>query len=258
MTIKIPREKINKIDIVNVKGGIKATQLYKKYKPDYMINLALYDMATGINITHLKDEGVASGYLFSDEGIGIKGNAEIIWTTKDDKTVRDFVAGSPVLVKNGQKCIDWGNKKSEYVCGSHIRSTIGFNADEIILFTSDEKMTLNELVENMKLGRCQFSINLDGGGSSHLQMGSAVYKKSTRKNASWLLVYLKQEEFEMYKYTNNSNKSLPVYETTACKKKIGSLDPYETCNCLYEDDTFKVVLYNITGKAERKVGFIKG
>jgi N-acetylmuramoyl-L-alanine amidase len=64
----------------------------------------------------------------------------------------------------------------------------------VILFASDKEMTLNELVENMELVRCQYAINLDGGGSSHLQMGSAVYKKSTRKNASWLLIYLKEEE----------------------------------------------------------------
>ena len=33
-------------------------------------------------------------------------------------------------------------------------------------------------------------INCDGGGSCHFQVGSKVYVKSTRKNASWLLVYL--------------------------------------------------------------------
>ena len=98
MVIKIPREKIKKIDIVNVEGGLTATQVYKKYKPDYMINLALYDMASGTNITYLKDEGITSGYLFSNEGVGIKGEAEIIWTTKDDNSVRDYVSGSPVLL----------------------------------------------------------------------------------------------------------------------------------------------------------------
>ena len=194
MILKIPRNKIKKIDIINVKGGITASQVYKKYKPDYFINLALYDMSTGTNITHLKDESTASGYLFSDEGIGIKGDNEILFCTKNDKSVRDFVGGSPILLKNGEKCIDWGNKYSEYVDGSHIRSTIGFNDKEVILFASDEEMTLNELVENMKLVRSQYAINLDGGGSSHLQMGSAVYKKSTRKNATWLLIYTKEDQ----------------------------------------------------------------
>lgn len=258
MVIKIPRNKIKKIDIINIQGGITASQVYKKYKPDCFINLALYDMATGINITHLKDEGVASGYLFSDEGIGIAGDNMLKFCTKNDKTVRDFVSGSPVLVKNSAKYIEWGNKKSQYILGVHKRSAFGFNDTEVVLYSSDKKMALDEFSQALISEKCQFAINLDGGGSCHLQKGSKVYKKSTRKNASWLLVYLKQEEFEMYKYTNNSSKSLPVYETTSCKKKIGSLDPYETCDCLYEDDTFKVVLYNITGKEERKVGFIKG
>ena len=61
MLLKISREKISKIDIINVRGGITASNVYKKYKPDYMINLALYDMTSGENITNLMDEGVSSG-----------------------------------------------------------------------------------------------------------------------------------------------------------------------------------------------------
>ena len=194
MVIKIPREKIKKIDIVNVKGGLTATQVYKKYKPDYMINLALYDMASGTNITHLKDGGVTSGYLFSNEGIGIKGDAEIIWTTKDDNSVRDYVSGSPVLLKNGEKHLDWGNKKSDYICGSHKRSAIGFNGKEIILFNSDKKMDLDELSQALISENCQFAINCDGGGSCHLQKGEKVYNKSVRSNASWFLIYTEEEK----------------------------------------------------------------
>lgn len=192
MVIKIPREKIKKIDIVNVKGGLTATQVYNKYKPDYMINLALYDMSSGTNITHLKDEGAESGYLFSNEGIGIKGDAEIIWTTKDDNSVRDYVSGSPVLLKSGKKNIDWGNKVSQYVQGSHKRSVIGFNGKEIILYTSFEKLTLDEL-QCVLIGHgCEYAINCDGGGSCHLQEGEKIYTKSVRSNASWLLIYCKE------------------------------------------------------------------
>lgn len=194
MVIKISKEKIKKIDIINIQGGITASQVYSKYKPDYLINLALYDMASGTNITHLKDEGVASGYLFSDYGIGIKGENEITFCNKNDKNIRDFVAGSPVLVKNNAKFIDWGNKKSEYVSGSHIRSAIGFNNDEIILFNSDKKMNLDELSQTLISENCQFAINCDGGGSCHLQKGEKVYRKSTRANVSWLLIYTKEEK----------------------------------------------------------------
>ena len=193
MLLKIPREKISKIDIINVRGGITASSVYKKYKPDYMINLALYDMTSGENITNLIDEGVSSGYLFTDEGIGIKGDNELVFSTKNDKNIRDFVAGSPILSKNGEKAIDWGNKYSEYVDGAHIRSTIGFNAKEVILYTTDKEVTLNTLAESMIRAGCDYAINLDGGGSSHLQEGEKIYRKSIRKNASWLLIYLKKE-----------------------------------------------------------------
>lgn len=192
MLLEIPKEKIKRIDIINTEG-MTGEEVYKKYMPDYLINLALYDMATGKNITHLKDEGISSGYLFSDEGIGIKNDNEIIWTTKSDKNVRDFVAGSPILVKNGEKNIEWGNKKSDYVSGIHNRSAIGFNADKVILFSSDKKMDLEELSQGLISAKCQFAINCDGGGSCHLQKGSKVYKKSTRKNASWLLIFLNYE-----------------------------------------------------------------
>lgn len=194
MVIRIPRKHIKKIDIVNIQGGMTATQIYNKYKPDYMINLALYDMATGTNITHLKDEGEDSGYLFSDEGIGIKGDNEVVFCTKSDKTVRDFVAGSPILVKNGAQNIDWGNKYSEYVDGTHYRSVFGFNDSEVILYSSEKKMVLNELSQALVSEKCKFAVNVDGGGSCHLQKGEKVYKKSTRANVSWLLVYLKEEE----------------------------------------------------------------
>ena len=189
MVIKIPRSKIKKIDIVNVKGGMTATQIYNKYKPDYMINLALYDMASGENITHLKDEGIVSGYLFSDEGIGIKSDSELIWTAKSDNSVRDYVSGSPVLLKNSKKIMEWGNKKSDYICGVHKRSAIGFNGEELILYTSEKEIDLATLQDELAGLKCEYAINCDGGGSCHLQARETVYQKSTRSNASWLLVY---------------------------------------------------------------------
>ena len=176
MVIKIPRSKIKKIDVVNVKGGITATQIYNKYKPDYMINLALYDMASGENITHLKDEGLVSGYLFSDEGIGIKSDSELIWTAKSDNSVRDYVSGSPVLLKNSQKIMEWGNKKSDYICGTHRRSAIGFNGKELILYTSDKEIDLATLQDELAGLKCEYAINCDGGGSCHLQARETVYQ----------------------------------------------------------------------------------
>lgn len=255
-------EDIKKIDIMNIQGGMTGTKVKNKLEPDYLVNLALYDMNTGTNITNLEDENVQSGYLFSSSGIGIKGSKELVWTRKDEayssNDIRDYVSGSPVLIVDNKINIDWGNKYSSYVDGKHKRTAIGFNSTYLILYSTDDECSIQTLASRMLSYGCTWAINCDGGGSQYLQKGTKVLKYSYRKNVSWLLVWMKEKEnFAMYKYQNNSNKRLPVYETTECKKKIGSLDPYEICDCLYESLGYKVVLYNITGKSIKKVGFIK-
>lgn len=222
MLLKIPRNEIEKIDIINVKGGITATQVYNKYKPDYIINLALYDMTTGTNITNLKDEGITSGYLFSCEGLGVKNNAELTWSNLHDSAVRDFIGGSPVLIKDGVKSIDWGNKYSEYVDKVHYRSAIGFNSNELILYTSNNEISLDTLANNL-INICDYAINCDGGGSCHLQHWDKIHRKSTRKNVSWLLVYLKSEVKKMRVCLDAGHG----IETAGKRSPDGSLAEYE-------------------------------
>lgn len=188
---RIALSEVEKIDLVITKG-MTANQVYSKYKPDYMINAALYDMATKENITNAKDEGKASGYLFSNEGIGITGNKILDWCEKSE-SVRDFIAGAPTLVKHGAKYINWGNKYSNYVDGNHKRSCIGFNGTHLFLVASDNNNTINSLAEYCIRQQMKYAINLDGGGSCHLQEGSKKLKSSGRANCSWILVFLKKE-----------------------------------------------------------------
>lgn len=191
--IRIPFNQIKKIDIVSAKSGLSATDIANKYSPDYFINLGLYDMSSKAHVTYMRDETVLSGYYFSNEGMGIIGDNRICWTTVTDRTTRDFISGSPTLVKEGQIFIDWGNKKSDYLNGSHNRSLIGWGNTFILLCATDDKMTLEKAAETMINLGCQYAINCDGGGSSHLQAGNTIYKKSIRYNASWLLIYLKDD-----------------------------------------------------------------
>lgn len=189
---------IEKIDIINT-NGMTPQQVYEKYKPDAFMNLALYDMASKENITYLKDENKQSGYLFSREGIGIKSDNQVIWCSKDtaykDASIRDYVSGSPVVVKNGVKVKEWGNKYSSYVDGSHLRSALGFNKDGLILIATDTEITLDKLADDaIKYCNADYMINCDGGGSCHLQVGEEVIRKSGRANVSWVLIYLKKKE----------------------------------------------------------------
>ena len=193
-TYSIALKDIEKVDFI-ITEGMTANQVYSKYKPNYIINGALYDVSTKTNITNAKDEGKTSGYLFSEEGISFNEDNSIEWSTKTQAT-RDFIAGSPCLVKNGAKYIDWGNKYSSYVDGSHKRSVIGFNDTHLFLFASDYENTITETVNNcIKLGM-KYAINLDGGGSCHLQKDTTIVKSSSRANCSWILVYLKKQTTE--------------------------------------------------------------
>lgn len=175
-----------KLDFVN--KPMTAKTVYNTYKPTAFINACLYDMATSTNITNVKDETVPDGYLFTSEGIGIV-NGKPKWTTLNDTTVQDFVAGSPILVKDSKVSIEWGNKVSTTIQGKAYRSSIGFNDEYVFLFVSDVTMTLTGLANYMLGQGCKYAINLDGGGSCHLQVGQKTYTKSTRKNASWIMVY---------------------------------------------------------------------
>lgn len=192
---KIKFDDIERIDFIVTKG-MTARQVYNKYKPDYILNGALYDMATKTNITNALDEGKKSGYLFSSEGLAINGQKHVVWVSEKEaksSNYRDYIAGSPTLVKNGQKFVSWGNKYSSYVDGSHKRSVIGFNSTHLFLLASDYNNTISGLANYCINAGMQYAINLDGGGSCHLQKGTKAIKRSGRANVSWILVYLKKK-----------------------------------------------------------------
>ena len=191
MLLKYALSDLKKVDFVN--NPMTAKTLYDTYKPTAFINACLYDMATSSNITKVEDENSTDGYLFSNEGIGIFVDNYICWTdyetARKDTQIKDFIAGSPTLVIAGKVNIDWGNKVSTAIQGKAYRSAIGFNQSTLFMYVSDNKITLDELAKYMVDVGCDYAINLDGGGSCHLQEGSTIYKNSIRKNASWFMVY---------------------------------------------------------------------
>lgn len=198
---------LEKIDFIN--EAMYSSKIYSTYKPSAFINACLYDMSTSTNITKVEDENAGHGYLFSDWGIGIRNHQTLVWTSyenaKADPTINDFIGGSPTLVINGSVNLDWGNKVSTIIQGKAYRSAIGFNDTDIFLYCSDTKITLETLAEEMiKLG-CKYALNLDGGGSCHLQEGSKVLKRSYRKNASWFMLFDKTQEIEEVK-----NKTMKI------------------------------------------------
>ncbi len=62
------------------------------------------------------------------------------------------------------------------------------------------------------------------------------------------------EEVRTYQ---NGSTSENVYADTFCNKKIGSLNPWEACDCFGEFNGRAMVRYNVSGTDNYKIGFCK-
>ena len=226
--VRIPITQIKQLDIKAITGGATGSEIKATYKPSAFINLALYDMSTKTNIVKLITDNMESGYLFADQGIGITVYNTPIWCSLADartnENIRGYVSGAPVLVKAGKVSIDWGNKVSTQIQGNHIRTAIGFGNGDLIMYVSEDSITLETLALRMIDYGCEYAINCDGGGSSHLYSEGKTYKSSIRANPTWLLVYKKEEAI--------MNKKFKV----CLDAGHGGNDPGATSGKLYEKD----------------------
>lgn len=199
---------IKKIDYYETPNDKRETMqtVFDRMKPDFIINGTLYDMKSGKTITMSEDENKTEGYLFSTQGIGIKGDKELVWTTytkaKADDAIRDYMSGSPTLVINGKKVLDSGTTNSSIINTRHERSAIGYNNTHFFLYSSDrDEITCNQLADRCIANQMQYAINLDGGGSSQVGMMDHSTGKmkvinnrtENRPNPSWILIYLTDE-----------------------------------------------------------------
>lgn len=66
----------------------------------------------------------------------------------------------------------------------------------------------------------------------------------------------KGSDEEVRTYANGSTRE-PVYSDTNCTNKIGSLDPWEKCDCYGKFDNRAVVRYKVNGTDNYKVGVCK-
>ena len=71
------------------------------------------------------------------------------------------------------------------------------------------------------------------------------------KNATNCISYMYQDQYK------NGSTSEPVYETSDCSYKIGSLNPYETATPLYRKDGVLHVVYSTSKGKNTKSGFVK-
>lgn len=217
--LRIKRNELIKMNLINTNNGMTGDSVYTEYEPTYIINGGLYDMSTHTNIVLLEDENKTDGYYFADNGIGITQDNNICWCSYKEaiekENIKDYISGAPILVEQGIVNISWGNKVSTQIQGKHMRSAVGFNKDEVILYCSDDSITLDTLASRMKSYGCEYAINLDGGGSQYLRDEKTTYKRSTRQNKTWFLFFKKPVQ-------KNEVESMANYKVTASALNIRS------------------------------------
>lgn len=195
MHVIIPKNKIERIAIVDTGCKLTLKQVVDKYKPDYVINGGLYNMRTGeVSPIPLRIDGktVAAskdGYwvMAWDKGPNIR----MVHSTEMTKW-QNAVACSTML-KDGKDTIFMYTKEQ-----GGVRGRTGFGDDDknLHLFVTTDKlgaMTPETLREAMKVKGCRNAIMLDSGGSSQMYNLGEYIQGEKRKVAYWILVYLKRD-----------------------------------------------------------------
>lgn len=207
MIKSIKFEDIEKIDfyVVPNDGRQNINEVFTKFNPDFIINGNMYDMTSGKTCADAIDEGVLKGGgNWSDKGIGIKNDKDVSWTTtavaRKDGT-RDFIGSAPTLVIDGKIEMDTKGLNSSFYGSNRIRSFIGFNETDLFIGCTDSGVTCQTLAQTLIDNGVKYGLNLDGGGSSacgQMDYETGLIKllnKPTeiRRNANWILIYLKPE-----------------------------------------------------------------
>lgn len=230
MITKIKREDIEKIDfhVIPNNGRLNINEVFAQFSPDFIINGSMYDTKTGQTCADAIDEGILiGGGNWSDKGIAIKGAKDISWSTtgvaRKDGT-RDFIGSAPTLVIDSKVEMDTKGLDSYFYTSKKIRSFIGFNETEILIGCSDSTIACPDLAQELITNGATYAVNLDGGGSS--ACGQMNYDTGnikllnkpteTRRNANWILIYLKPE----------AKPALPGYIKVAIDKKVQFLEGY--------------------------------
>ncbi|MGH9264804.1 MAG: phosphodiester glycosidase family protein [Acidimicrobiales bacterium] len=96
--------------------------------------------------------------------------------------VTESVGGTPVLVHEGRRWV--ADDGSAFVAGRHPRTVAGWNGAEILLVTIDGRqpghsvgMSLPEAADLLRALGATEALNLDGGGSTTLAVGSSVVNR---------------------------------------------------------------------------------
>jgi exopolysaccharide biosynthesis protein len=104
-----------------------------------------------------------------------------IKTNPDWEDVNHIIGGGPYLVKNGNVYVDYIEERFKPIVGKNPRTAVGYTKEgNFIMLTIDGReetsvgVSLFDLAKIMKSFECVNAMNLDGGGSSTMQINGNI------------------------------------------------------------------------------------
>lgn len=224
MYLKIPKNTIERMEIVQTGCKLSLSQVVSKYKPDIAFNGGLYDMDTGELCP-----------------IPLRVNGKTLATSKDGYWMMAWNTGSDLCMIHSKDMAKW---KYAITCAPFlkdgantyfnpdggmywVRGRTAFGDDKTnahIFVTTDTNGATSpyKLRSSMKSNGALNAIMLDSGGSSQLYDRGKYYQAEKRKVANWILIYLKKETTSTTPTTptatNQTTKTCPYKEPTTLIK----------------------------------------
>lgn len=192
MYVKIPKEKIARMEIVKTDCKMTLSQVVAKYKCHYVINGGLYDMKTGIV-----------------SEIPLRINGKTIATSSDTYWMMAWNVGPDICMIHSTEMCKWkyavacstmlkggSNTIFKYTAEQGgIRGRTGFGDDDTyvhLCVTTDTNGPISPtgLRTTMKSNGCKNGIMMDAGGSSQLYALGKYYQAEKRKVSYWICIWL--------------------------------------------------------------------
>lgn len=146
------------------------------------------------------------------------------------------------------------------------RGSAAPRAGDVIFFRNESHVGLVEAVTASAVTTIEGNTS---SGSALVTNGGGVFRKTYPLTSAYIMGYgrpayppasvapTEKEEFPMPKTYRNGSTPEPVYADTGLTIPIGSLNPWETCQCLAVVDGRYLVSYQVDGTGLHKAGFAR-
>jgi hypothetical protein len=200
--LSFTKDDIEKIEYVHGNEPVESmTSVYKRTGCDIIFNANFFNMADGLSIGEVVDDGktLANYALENHYGYGFPDKKFIRFSQHNKFKDSDFASGYPCLLKNSKYVFD--SKEPGFTLTSTAkrgRTVMGDSIETCVVRVipdppSYPRRTVKEMADKLKADGCVNAVNFDGGGSSQYitPWGKFI---AERKVDGYICIWLKKTE----------------------------------------------------------------